>query len=105
MNEELKIIIRAEIDELKKKGDTAGGVVEVRVRGLKSGFGSPMTYGEKLDARLAQGLMSIQAVKGVEVGVGFAVAEKSGKEIHDEIFHEKGKSKIFRFCWLLFAIY
>jgi chorismate synthase len=50
-----------------------------------------MTYAEKLDAQLAQGLMSIQAVKGVEIGDGFAAAEKSGREMHDEIFYEEGK--------------
>ena len=77
------------ITELKKSGDTAGGVVEIRVKGLKSGFGSVMTYAEKLDARLAAALMSIQAVKGVEIGEGFATSEKSGKDIHDEIFYEK----------------
>ena len=81
----------AKIDELRKVGDTAGGVVEVRVKGLKSGFGGVMTYEDKLDARLAQGLMSIQAVKGVEVGMGFEVAQKSGKDVHDEIFYEEGK--------------
>ena len=79
------------ITQLKKDGDTAGGVVEIRVRGLKSGFGSVMTYNEKLDAQLAYGLMSIQAVKGVEFGAGFAVASQSGKEIHDEIFYEETK--------------
>ena len=77
---------KAKIAALKADGDTAGGLVEVRVRGLKSGFGSMMTYGEKLDGRLAQGLMSIQAVKGVEVGMGFDVASVSGKDVHDEIF-------------------
>ncbi len=80
---------KAKIDELKKSGDTAGGTVEIRVRGLKSGFGSMMTYAEKLDGRLAQGLMSIQAVKGVEIGAGFAVASMRGKEIHDEIFYSE----------------
>ena len=79
------------IAQLKKDGDTAGGVVEIRVKGLKSGFGSMMTYSEKLDARLARSLMSIQAIKGVEVGMGFAVGEKSGKAVHDEIFYEEGK--------------
>ncbi len=78
------------IDELKKAGDTAGGVVEIRVKGLKSGFGSVMTYAEKLDGALAQALMGIQAVKGVEVGAGFTVAEKSGRDIHDEIYYENG---------------
>lgn len=79
------------ISQLRKDGDTAGGVVEIRVKGLKSGFGSMMTYAEKLDAQLAQGLMSIQAVKGVEIGMGFAVAEHSGKDVHDEIFFENGE--------------
>ena len=79
------------IDELKTEGDTAGGVVEVRVKGLKSGFGSCMTYAEKLDARLAAALMSIQAVKGVETGMGFAAAGSRGSAVHDEIFYEEGR--------------
>ena len=90
LDENLAKTAKEKIDFLKKEGDTAGGVVEIRVRGLKSGFGSVMTYGEKLDARLAQGLMSIQAVKGVEIGEGFAVGSKSGREVHDEIVYEDG---------------
>ncbi len=82
---------KAKIDELKANGDTAGGIVEIRVRGLKCGFGSMMTYSEKLDARLAGALMSIQAVKGVEIGMGFDAARASGKFVHDEIYYdEKG---------------
>lgn len=76
---------------LKENGDTAGGVVEIRVKGLKSGFGSMMTYAEKLDAQLAQGLMSIQGVKGVEFGMGFAVGSVSGKNVHDEITYKAGQ--------------
>lgn len=79
------------IAALKAAGDTAGGVVEIRIKGLKSGFGSVMTYAQKLDARLAQGLMSIQAVKGVEIGAGFAVGSLSGKDVHDEIFYAEDK--------------
>ena len=79
------------ITQLKKEGDTAGGVVEIRVKGVKSGFGSMMTYAEKLDARLAQALMSIQAVKGVAVGAGFAVGATSGRNIHDEIYYDQTK--------------
>ena len=79
------------ISALQSAGDTAGGGVEIRVKGLKSGFGSVMSYAEKLDAQLAQSLMSIQAVKGVEIGAGFSVAEKSGKEIHDEIFFDEAR--------------
>ena len=95
LDEDLSAVAKAKIDELKKAGDTAGGVVEIRVRGLKSGFGSVMTYAEKLDARLARGLMSIQAVKGVEIGVGFETASVSGKDVHDEIvFGEDGFSRV-----------
>ena len=80
-------LAREKISDLKAEGNTAGGVVEIRVRGLKSGFGSVMTYAEKLDAQLAQGLMSIQAVKGVEIGAGFSVGSVSGRQVHDEIFY------------------
>lgn len=79
------------ITALKEAGDTAGGGVEIRVKGLKSGFGSVMSYTEKLDAQLAQGLMSIQAVKGVEVGAGFSVTQTSGKQTHDEIFFDEAR--------------
>ncbi len=76
------------IDEARNKGDTLGGVVELRVKGLKSGFGSCMTYAQKLDARLAGALMSVQAIKGVEVGAGFALSTLFGSEAHDEIFYD-----------------
>lgn len=81
---------KQEIDSAKAEGDTLGGVIELRVKGLKSGFGSPMTYREKLDARLASALMSVQAVKGVEVGCGFALATMKGSAAHDEIYFENG---------------
>lgn len=91
LNADAETLAVEKITQLKQDGDTAGGGVEIRVRGLKSGFGSVMTYTEKLDAQLAQGLMSIQAIKGVEVGAGFAVATTSGKDIHDEIFYDADK--------------
>lgn len=75
------------IDSLKEEGDTAGGVIEIRVSGLKSGFGSCMDYARKLDALLCGALMSVQAIKGVEVGLGFSAADKKGSEVHDEIFY------------------
>ncbi len=68
------------------EGDTLGGTVEFRVRGLKSGYGSCMTYAEKLDARLISALMSVQAVKGAEVGLGFEAARRFGSDVNDEIF-------------------
>ena len=91
LDEGLETQAMQKIARLKGDGDTAGGVAEIRVKGLKSGFGSMMTYAEKLDARLAQGLMSIQAVKGVEIGMGFAAASNSGKYVHDEIFYSNEK--------------
>ncbi|MCD8371727.1 MAG: chorismate synthase [Clostridia bacterium] len=78
------------IDRLKEEGDTAGGIVEIRVKGLKSGFGSCMTYGEKLDAQLAFALMSVQAIKGVEVGIGFDAGRLPGSKVHDEIVKKDG---------------
>ena len=81
----------AYIDACKEAGDTCGGVAELRVKGLKSGFGSCMTYAEKLDARLAAALMSVQAIKGVEVGLGFGAAARRGSDVHDEIFFSEGE--------------
>lgn len=81
------------IAELRASGDTAGGVVEIRVRGLKRGFGSMMTYAEKLDGLLAGNLMSVQAIKAVEIGDGNVAGSVSGKQFHDEIFYEDGEFK------------
>ena len=89
IDKEADALAKKTIAALKKDGNTAGGVVEIRVSGLKSGFGSVMTYAEKLDAQLAQNLMSIQAVKGVEIGMGFAVGSYSGREVHDEIGYDE----------------
>ncbi len=79
----------ARIDTIKEEKDTAGGIVEIRVKGLKSGFGSCMSYGEKLDGALAGAVMGIQAIKGVEIGKGFAAALLRGSETHDEIFYDE----------------
>lgn len=75
------------IDKLKAAGDTAGGIIEIRVKGLKSGFGSCMRYSEKLDALLCGAMMSVQAIKGAEVGLGFEAAKLQGSKVHDEIFY------------------
>ena len=79
------------VDRFKAEGDTAGGVVEIRVKGLKSGFGSCMRYAEKLDAILCGAMMSVQAIKGVEVGMGFECADLAGSKVHDEIYLKDGK--------------
>src|SRR3989449_1040682 len=75
----------ARIDAAKAAGDTLGGVVEVIALGLPVGLGSHDSWDAKLDGRLAQGLMSIPAVKGVELGLGFEAARRKGSEVHDEI--------------------
>jgi chorismate synthase len=73
------------IDGARADRDTVGGVVEVRAHGVPPGLGSYASKEERLDARLASALMGIQAVKGVEVGAGFELAERRGSEAHDEI--------------------
>lgn len=73
------------IDAAKAAGDTVGGVVEVVAIGLPVGLGSHASWDTKLDGRLAQAVMSIPAVKGVEVGLGFEAARRRGSEVHDEI--------------------
>jgi chorismate synthase len=75
----------AAIDAAKAAGDTLGGVVEVLALGVPVGLGSHVSWDRKLDGRLAQALMSIPAVKGVEVGLGFEAARRKGSEVHDEI--------------------
>ena len=75
----------AEIEAAKKQGDTLGGIVEVVVSGLPIGLGSHVSGEERLDAQLAAALMSIQAIKGVEIGDGFEEARRRGSEAHDEM--------------------
>jgi chorismate synthase len=77
--------MRAEIDAARKDGDTLGGVIEVVGYGLPPGLGSHVHWDRRLDARLAAALMSIHAIKGVEVGDGFATARRRGSCAHDEI--------------------
>ncbi len=79
------------IDECKKAGDTLGGIFEVVVLGLPPGLGSHTQWDRKVDGRLAQALMSIQAIKGVEIGLGFEMARRRGSEVHDEIFFDPNK--------------
>ena len=74
-----------QIRRAKKLGDTLGGIVEIYVTGLPIGLGSYVEFDRKLDGQLAQAIMSIQAIKGVEIGEGFKNASKFGSEIHDEI--------------------
>ncbi len=78
------------IDNAKEEGDTVGGIFEVVVKNLPVGLGSHTSWWEKLDGRLAQAVMSIQAVKAVELGEGVANASRLGSKVHDEITYEDG---------------
>jgi chorismate synthase len=77
------------VDEARADRDTVGGVVEVQAHGVPPGLGSYATKGQRLDARLAASLMGTQAVKGVEIGDGFALASQRGSEAHDEILRDE----------------
>lgn len=83
--------MKAAIDKAKEEGDTLGGKVEVIYKNLPIGLGSHVQWDRKLDGQLAQAVMSIQAVKAVEIGMGVDVAKTSGKNTHDEVFFENGK--------------
>ncbi|TQJ32180.1 chorismate synthase [Microbacterium sp. SLBN-146] len=76
----------AEVDAARKDGDTLGGIVEVLAYGLPPGLGSHVHWDRRLDAKLAEALMSIQAIKGVEVGDGFETTRRRGSAAHDELF-------------------
>lgn len=78
------------IDDIKAKGESCGGVVETIVSGVPAGLGSYVHYDRKIDANLAMAVMSVQAIKGVEIGTGFAAAENMGSAVHDEIVYKKG---------------
>lgn len=79
------------IDQAKKEGDSIGGVCEVYVEGMPAGIGSYVHYDRKLDAKLAGSVMSINAFKGAEIGIGFEAARKNGSEVHDEILWDEDK--------------
>ena len=80
--------IMAKVDEARSQGTSLGGVFEVLVLDPPVGLGSYVHWDQRLDGRLAQGLMSIQAIKGVEVGPGFEMAKRFGSEVQDEIFYQ-----------------
>jgi chorismate synthase len=88
--------MKAEVDAALKAGDTVGGVFEVVARNVPVGLGSHAQWDEKLDGRLAQALMSVQAVKGVEIGAGILAAGSYGSEVMDEISYDKGERKFRR---------
>lgn len=83
--------IKQLIDETGKAGDTLGGIVEVRVEGLPFGLGTHAQWDRKLDGRLAQAVMAVQAIKGVEIGLGFEAARRPGSQVHDPIHYDESQ--------------
>jgi chorismate synthase len=88
--------MKAEVDAVLKAGDTVGGVFEIVAHRVPVGLGSHAQWDEKLDGRLAQALMSVQAVKGVEVGAGITAAGSYGSEVQDEISYDKSAKRFRR---------
>ncbi len=95
LDSEAEIKMKAKIDEAKNNGDTLGGVFEIIIKGAPVGLGSHISLENRLDAKFAAALMSIQAIKGVEIGEGFELANLPGSLAHDEIFLDD-EGKIFR---------
>ncbi len=84
--------VKALIDAKGKEGDTLGGIVEVRVEGLPFGLGTHAQWDRKLDGRLAQAVMAVQAIKGVEIGLGFEAARRPGSQVHDPIHYDPAQA-------------
>ena len=81
----------ADIDEVAERGDTLGGTFRIIARGVPPGLGSYVHWDRKLDGRLAQAVLSINAIKGVEFGAGFEGAARPGSEFHDQIDYADGR--------------
>jgi chorismate synthase len=82
------------IDEARDRGDSLGGIFEIVVSGVPVGLGSHVQWDRKLNANLAMALMSIQAIKGAEIGLGFEAARRPGSQVHDEIFYGSQQSAV-----------
>ena len=89
--------VKALIDAKGKEGDTLGGMVEVRVEGLPFGLGTHAQWDRKLDGRLAQAVMAVQAIKGVEIGLGFEAARRPGSQVHDPIVYDPARQRCAQF--------
>ena len=93
LDDEAASLMIAAIDQAKEEGDTLGGIFEVVVRGLPAGLGSYVSYDTRLDGRLAGAMMSIQAIKGVEIGLGFEGARRPGSRVHDPIVSDESATR------------
>lgn len=88
--------MKAEVDHVLRAGDSVGGVFEVVARGIPPGLGTHVQWDEKLDAKLAQAVMSMQAVKAVEIGTGFTNSGSYGSEVQDEILYDASRKRFGR---------
>ena len=91
LNTERDEDIKALIDQTRKAGDTLGGIVEVRIEGLPFGLGTHAQWQRKLDGRIAQAVMAVQAIKGCEIGMGFEMARRPGSQVHDPIHFDQSQ--------------
>jgi chorismate synthase len=83
--------IKQLIDQAEEQGDTLGGILEVHITGLPFGLGTHAQWDRKLDGRIAQAVMAVQAIKGVEIGLGFEAARRPGSQVHDPITYDADK--------------
>jgi chorismate synthase len=88
LSPERDVEVKQLIDACGKEGDTLGGILEIRVEGLPFGLGTHAQWDRKLDGRLAQAVMAVQAIKGVEIGMGFEAARLRGSQVHDPIHYD-----------------
>jgi len=91
LNPEQDEEIKQLIDDTGKEGDTLGGIVEVRVEGLPFGLGTHTQWDVKLDGRIAHAVMAVQAIKGIEIGLGFEAARRPGSQVHDPIQYDESQ--------------
>jgi chorismate synthase len=84
--------VKGQIDRCRREGDTLGGIIEVRVEGVPFGLGTHAQWDQRLDGRLAQAAMAVQAIKGVEIGLGFEAARRRGSEVHDPIRYDPSQA-------------
>ncbi|MCH2123873.1 MAG: chorismate synthase [Pirellulaceae bacterium] len=85
--------IKQLIDDTGEAGDTLGGIVETRIEGLPFGIGTHAQWDQKLDGKIAQAVMAVQAIKGVEIGLGFEAARRPGSKVHDPIVYDETQAK------------
>ena len=96
VDKKAELRMKEKIEEAKKRGDTVGGIFEVIVANVPSGLGSYSQWDRRMNARIAYAVMSIPAIKGVEIGIGFDAAGKFGSEVHDAIYYNEGEHNFYR---------